>query len=1239
MGAWFSEPGFGNKAASLLRWGASATDGLEKIDIQQNGWERATYAQLTSHRQSLVRRMDGYSRSTRDDFYYYQLKVNLPKLQNWALGSSVANHLWIRMSVSEIANAGWYSASDGPSSTGVRIIAAPFVRDQGSGTGRISRSRTPSCWSSVYICGGDTFHRNITAALRVIVRIPKTNGSDLSKFKWNLKLRMRGRSYSGNQDDARLLVPIQLGTYTPMSRPKPRPTACATTITGLSQGSGSSADPYIIPDIVLPYDETKPTNAAFREVQLPFRVQHANVFSVGVQQNLNPKRVTEGSNPGNYIRFNTEHRRLFEQGRIRLYNTRTLLEPSDSVTFGYSYFYNCSRGASFRYIYFQITIRKEEDPRPCGDKTCNTGYVLNEDTCECEILCEDPTQRRDAATNTCVDRCPDYKVWDAQTNTCICPTPPQNREFKPGTTTCETQAKCVQPYVRNPLNDTCVCPDVPDGFERVPGAQNCETRRICNFEWVNGDYNTATEAVVFNVKAGAQEIEGPKAVNCYDEKILQYTLNSVSPRNALRITTEDTFGTTRNPSYKLRTQLGYGEVATARLVATDGDGGRIVLPIEVRAGGVTCGAGQVCSAYSDEQSGVCIACGCPPLRDGYEWVQPPAGLPSCRSRPIPTRLRWESGHQSGATISHNIAQGVTSVFLPRAITTSGFNVTYRTAYNNHGEFVRNGFVLNFPIDYFASGERRTIQWYASAGDKTISLNIRMAAPSGLAWEGCHTQDSRNPVEMDNAHSMQLRVPRAVSPNGIIRYRVSIQQERRLNVRYINEQGNPHILVEPIKSYKRRDNGEEIYSFENTETRNFTLKFTATDGFRTIDLYYDVTNNMDANLGYPDGFVGIAEGYSPGETFFFDRAGDKEYTLPITGGKIFLMAPTNDSEGDTTGITLNVTSDAPASQWTGTSLLGMGTKANAALQRTQSGNLGFTFPAAQQTEEDAQALFSGLVDTRKLAATNAGYVLDINGLPPGNYVFRYTATKGSQTLFQRLDVRVSPCDSDAPPPKPPPNVNDSLAWADDCYNSGQTLTYNISPAFTRINLPEATGGTERILYEITSHSGFDYTYLPYEHQMVISPVVGTQRYTLTAISGDNFITAEITINIINEYEDASPDPLQRCELTGDGGGRVAPNPLGKPSMYVATHFAGIMRTKNVVTRIPGAVISGYEQLTPGKFYGVDRNGDLATIPIDPQTAQTPGLYFLRAVSRYELVIMPTLNGTVIIDPAQLGGRVS
>ncbi len=93
------------------------------------------------------------------------------------------------------------------------------------------------------------------------------------------------------------------------------------------------------------------------------------------------------------------------------------------------------------------------------------------------------------------------------------------------------------------------------------------------------------------------------------------------------------------------------------------------------------------------------------------------------------------------------------------------------------------------------------------------------------------------------------------------------------------------------------------------------------------------------------------------------------------------------------------------------------------------------------------------------------------------------------------------------------------------------------------------------------------------------------------------------------------------------------------MYIATHFAGIMRDKNVVTRIPGAVVSGYNKLVPGRFYGVDENGELAAISIDPQTGQTPHAYFLRALSRYELVIMPTINGTVIIDTEQLGGRIS
>ena len=1192
-------------ALNFYTWG-DKTQSVRPAEIDDGTIQE--YSELKSLHQRMVRESTIPS-NQRSNYRYLVRSAWLPEAKNNAHGGALDNGLWI--SLRTRFQTASYRTKDGTAQHEAQIIQRFAIRDR-SNSGRCRNNCTGG---TALVYDHENYHRRIRVQQHVIVAIPKSSGiTQASDFKIKVKTiaEVTGGSLArGTSQNYRLKGEVgilwEFGTFTPPTTPRPtEPTddcEADVSITGVT-GDGSSTNPFDLGTLSytrLLNNESVQTN--LRITGFSSLADQDNIFIKADRGNA-PIKLNGAGAP---YRAEVAGAAEFAAGRLRI-TTTGLTQSAQRSFIIYAGYYS---GSSRCYWYFKVTVRYDKpEPEPC------------------------PTGQVRQADGSCA--CPGRRVWDAATQMCVCPTPPTNREFVPNTTTCATRVRCVTPFIRNEETDTCECPAIPDGFERTPGSTRCGTRRICTFGWKEDKYNEANVVHDFHVAAGAQAIDGPLAINCHDEKILQYRLGNVSPANGVRITTDDTFGVTRSPTYKMRTNLGFGETITGTLIASDGTN-EISLKFRLLAAGVTCGPGQVCAEFSSSQSGVCIACGCGPLPDGHEWVQLPNGLPSCRSRPIPTRLRWKSGQTPGSTILVNVASDQTSFTLPEAVAEDIYTITYRGRFNNH-PYRRNGRVLSWDAS-LNDGTTRTIQWYASAGGSTISLNIRLASPSRLEWRGCHKDGGRQAVRMSNAHSMQLRVPLATGANGPISYLAQLQQSRNVTVRFVNQVNNPHILIEPTKNFVRRSSGDPVYAFDNIEQRNFTVALKATDGYRTITLYYDITNDMDKNLGYSNGYAGIAEGYNPGETFFFDEARSSNFALPKEGGRIALMAPVNDADGDTEGITLSMVSTAPASLWTGVSrIVGAAT---GVLQRPAVVTRYAFPPLAQASGKIADpSIFDPTLQNRdRLVRSAAGYELDVNGLPPGDYVFTYSATKGDQTLSHTLNLTIVDCDVTVPPPKPPPNVVDALTWADECYNNGQPLTYNISPAFTRITLPEATGGTDRITYEVVAHSGFDFTYLPYEHQMVISPVVGTQRYTLIAMSGDKFITAELTVNIISEYEDASPDPIQQCDPAGPNKTELVPNPAGKPSMYIATHFAGIMRDKNVVTRIPGAVVSGYNKLVPGRFYGVDENGELAAISIDPQTGQTPHAYFLRALSRYELVIMPTINGTVIIDTEQLGGRIS
>ena len=105
-------------------------------------------------------------------------------------------------------------------------------------------------------------------------------------------------------------------------------------------------------------------------------------------------------------------------------------------------------------------------------------------------------------------------------------------------------------------------------------------------------------------------------------------------------------------------------------------------------------------------------------------------------------------------------------------------------------------------------------------------------------------------------------------------------------------------------------------------------------------------------------------------------------------------------------------------------------------------------------------------------------------------------------------------------------------------------------------------------------------------------------------------------------EASADYLAECN---EGAQPITPVTTTKDSGAIVLHFAGVMQEGNRVARLPGAVLGGYTDLVPGAFYGVNDSGHLARIPIVNGKAQ--GVYFLRAISSTQLVIMPHMAGTL------------
>ena len=200
---------------------------------------------------------------------------------------------------------------------------------------------------------------------------------------------------------------------------------------------------------------------------------------------------------------------------------------------------------------------------------------------------------------------------------------------------------------------------------------------------------------------------------------------------------------------------------------------------------------------------------------------------------------------------------------------------------------------------------------------------------------------------------------------------------------------------------------------------------------------------------------------------------------------------------------------------------------------------------------------------------------------------------------------------------------ALIWRDPCVEAVEEIRYILGSNDTRINLPTVSGGTANIRYELVplgatppalvSASGL---------RGILSGGRGVYRYRLVVRAGRNFIAKNILVRIDPGVRAASADYLADCN---EGAQPITPVVTTRDSGAIVLHFAGVLQEGGRLARLPGTVIGSYSGLVPGAFYGVNDSGHLARIPIVNGKAQ--GVYFLRAISSTQLVILPNLRGSI------------
>ena len=839
---------------------------------------------------------------------------------------------------------------------------------------------------------------------------------------------------------------------------------------------------------------------------------------------------------------------------------------------------------------------------------------------------------------------------------------------------------CVAPRVLDEQSDTCVCPAVGAGRERVPGTQNCETRQTCSIRWENEDqYEVQGNTLVKNIalRYNQRYVDGEYAVNCYGERNITYEvlqwgiyrdshLAAGTAGPALIMNTGSVNGQ-GSPQFRIDApNTGFTTPSSMLMRARDEHGQTKLLRIRFTRLDRECPAPQVFNRRNH-------ACECPPVPPGERRV--PTETEPCKTEVLPssckfgfypgftkevrrikhvrrvqapTRLRTAELCAKSSVHIERIVRGATvrgepPVYSVRQI--SGLPVSGRpleaVIYGGCG--YRGGPAVAIHDYDFSKPGKRVFELKAVAcGQEVkqiIELIVKGEPPKPLSWDNCVKEVSYD-ISVPYFAETRIPAPRAKDGVGPISYRVEGE-----GVSY--DPANHELVI------AERTEPRDQYVFVPRGVR-VPFVFHATDGTNTVSTKYVVNpvpyNNE--NGSYPDEYTGLKTGYNTGETFWFDKTRNRTIDLPQAGGKVPFQKAVNDKAGDTTGIThaLVPLNGAPApAQLSGDSNTTFVANFVGFLAGTYDYNFTATKDGATLTQKvrvrvrdcDNKAGAAGCTQT----TCNTGYEWNADNCACECVVLPETETQYFDPVSCSYKNKPTDCELNCDenhfpdydrcvcvyePVQPPVAAKPTectLAWEEEVFNNGDLINYKISDNQTNIKLPVAVGCADPVYYVIRDLSGLDFTHLPEGHELVIQPSVGTYQYLITAISGQEFLSAVLNVEVIQDYADSSPYPLRIQKDVAARAELIEPNPLDKPSKLITTHFVGILRPNNTVARLPGTIIGGYKDLVPGAFYGVDSNGEIARVPIDPVTGKAAGTYFLRAVSEFELVILPRVSGRI------------
>ena len=274
---------------------------------------------------------------------------------------------------------------------------------------------------------------------------------------------------------------------------------------------------------------------------------------------------------------------------------------------------------------------------------------------------------------------------------------------------------------------------------------------------------------------------------------------------------------------------------------------------------------------------------------------------------------------------------------------------------------------------------------------------------------------------------------------------------------------------------------------------------------------------------------------------------------------------------------------------------------------------------------------------QLSEHDDGNVITFSGFSDSTTV-RYKASNGTDTIEIVYDLRTTATQTPDVPPEggelrsgvskevnvlpvsratvSRAGLRPAMRWVDPCVNSlnVEQIRYAIGTAQTRIQLPEAVSNTGEVRYELTpigTTPGVQYEAVG--HYAVLPSGPRNLRYILTAISGDQFITINLVVDVNPDLQSPSPDYIVDCDEE-DIVTDVFAIPTADTGAGEFVHFAGVLTDRGVLSRMSGSVVHGYKNLVPGAGYGVNKEGKLCRV------TRSGNRVLMRAVSRTAMLIV-------------------